>query len=424
MTNEITSDVTCSQAPQVACLAPSVEIGIYANVPLELREMRIWMPFISKPRANEKMGKAPVNRNGYLANWRNPESLMSFHEALSVKRNLDLPGIGIVFRRELGLYGYDADDVLENEELKSRTLAHLKFLGTYAETSLSGNGIHAIGRGVPPGEQHKCEPYEIYSDRRFFVMTGRAIPGMPATLKSNQPALDVVYREIFGPEDCVPDSVREYVTGQIPANALIQQVVEPVSIFALDTQEKEKKVSRAELRASLIGPTSTDEEVINLMRSEKTGIACHLYFKGVREGKNPSNEDWVLTGKLYFYTRGNLPQVYRMFKASTLYRSKCDEPRGLLDYVAYTIGRYLIKGNRAMWNPGRHAKQAVSRKAGRPQSELVTFAIALHLERPELLPSEISNILNLPCGSVRNALSRYHKKLKRDSLLPRDVTVI
>ena len=66
-------------------------------------------------------------------------------------------------------------------------------LDSYTEHSVSGTGAHVIVRADLNGHPRKRKgPLEIYSEARYFVMTGKHMVGCPAAIESRQPELEMV----------------------------------------------------------------------------------------------------------------------------------------------------------------------------------------------------------------------------------------
>ena len=70
-----------------------------------------------------------------------------------------------------------ADGVTESW---ARALLHR--CGSYAEFSPSGRGLHIFVKGAV-SKSHKINGCEIYSEKRYFTVTGRQVPGTPAAVR-------------------------------------------------------------------------------------------------------------------------------------------------------------------------------------------------------------------------------------------------
>src|SRR5215470_19213663 len=85
----------------------------FASVPVELKELRAWLPFKTQRRTGkdgkDKMQKVPYNVGGRKADYTNPREWMMFEAALRMIRRGEYDGLGFVIDRRSGIVGYDAD---------------------------------------------------------------------------------------------------------------------------------------------------------------------------------------------------------------------------------------------------------------------------------------------------------------------------
>lgn len=96
------------------------------------------------------------------SDWRSFQAAVSCYQA----RPDFFDGIGYVFSKDDPYVGGDIDHSLDLERVPP----------TYAEISPSGNGIKFIARAT--GDYGRKTPKgELYSQRRFFTITGRVLPG-------------------------------------------------------------------------------------------------------------------------------------------------------------------------------------------------------------------------------------------------------
>ena len=58
-----------------------------------------------------------------------------------------------------------------------RGLALIQILDSYTEVSPSGTGVHVICNGTLPDGRHHTPGMEMYSDSRYFTVTGAHVPG-------------------------------------------------------------------------------------------------------------------------------------------------------------------------------------------------------------------------------------------------------
>ena len=110
-------------------------------------------------------------------------------------------GVGFVFSESDPYAGVDLDDCIDQKNELGRT-AHeiVASFDTYTEVSPSGEGLHCILRGtVPTGARKQAvldgQKVEVYSQGRFFCMTGASIAnGMP--IGDRQPQLNALCKRL------------------------------------------------------------------------------------------------------------------------------------------------------------------------------------------------------------------------------------
>jgi putative DNA primase/helicase len=166
------------QGTERKLLAPIPE-----NIPDELKKRPQWVSWRIEMRKNKKTGKLEPTKVPYqhtgrrasatdLATWSSFEDALSAHESGS-------DGIGFVFSSGDPYTGIDLDKVVNPEtgEIKPEAQEIMGALDGYQELSPSGTGVHIIVRGkIPSGHKNRADGWiEVYSQERFFTMTGRVI---------------------------------------------------------------------------------------------------------------------------------------------------------------------------------------------------------------------------------------------------------
>lgn len=158
-------------------------------IPGELRDIPQWCVFALVPQPGGKAKKLPLvaGSTGHtLARCNDPSTLRPFELALRDARVRGLE-LGFAFTPDLPFFFIDADDVVsdDGDDVRPDVAALRDALGTYTEVSISGHGLHMIGRGrfperptrraVPAG----AHPLELYplAGSRFCVLTGDVVPG-------------------------------------------------------------------------------------------------------------------------------------------------------------------------------------------------------------------------------------------------------
>ena len=144
-------------------------------------------PYFCLMKLEQKLGKTkkdkvPYRTNGARADPSNPEHFTSLEKVMKVFDKGGYDGIGIgLFDDNIAI---DIDDCVENGKLSAMAAEIVDSLGSYAELSISGTGVHIWARA--PGLIYDNERYyfnnrtyglEIYPagvTTKFIVTTGNA----------------------------------------------------------------------------------------------------------------------------------------------------------------------------------------------------------------------------------------------------------
>lgn len=165
------------------------------NFPSELVELDHWLVWRAK-KINGRLTKVPyrADRPSIKASTTNSSTWTPYEVALETLNTDHVSGIGWVFDDSDPMCGIDFDGVKDADgKVKPGILQFVKKLGTYAEWSPSGNGIHVIGKATLD-KGHKTDrntklgcKLEIYDKGRYFTMTGRKVRGATARIKPFNP---------------------------------------------------------------------------------------------------------------------------------------------------------------------------------------------------------------------------------------------
>jgi hypothetical protein len=146
-------------------------------IPAELREVPRWVVW--------RGAKVPYRADcvNSTASVTDPATWSPFEAAATAYGEGGWSGVGLVLAGD-GLVGIDLDKCVTSGRPRREALALLKRIGAgYVELSPSGTGLRAFGRacGAPTGRRGKIDGInvELYSDRRYLTVTGRAIQNGP-----------------------------------------------------------------------------------------------------------------------------------------------------------------------------------------------------------------------------------------------------
>lgn len=286
----------------------------WEHIPEELKKLPYWVCWQAKPLEDKpgKLRKLPINpRTGEPAQSNNPDTWTDYQTAVSAAHRFS--GLGFMFGG--GYFGVDIDGIGEAiEDYKSGDMDNIAAefvhtLGSYAEYSVSGRGLHIICKGSLPAGGRRHGNVEMYERGRFFVMTGN-----PASQ----------YTEL---QDCT-------------------ERIKPL-------HEKYIGGGMAPLRRKPDVPVSlSDQELLDKARGSKQGRMFTDLYNGAWDSyfSSQSEADFRLCSMLAFWTGCNEEQMDRLFRASGLMREKWDRKQSGSTYGCITIAK-AVSGCTAVYEP-------------------------------------------------------------------------
>lgn len=172
---------------------------MYEQIPQELRVLDQWVAVDMSLDANGEPKKLPLNpKTGRTASVVDRATWGSFDQAVKTGKP-----IGFVFSDEDPYAFIDLDDPyhLKHKDWSDEKRQHCANLNghvyatfkSYAELSVSGNGVHIICKGVLP-DGGRRDTVEAYTSGRYAIFTGKVIRDVPIT--ENQSLLSELYAEI------------------------------------------------------------------------------------------------------------------------------------------------------------------------------------------------------------------------------------
>jgi len=280
---------------------------MYESIPEELKKVKQWVCW-----AGDKLPKNPYT--GQNAQSNNKSTWSDFETACKAVQKYGFNGIGFMFAPPY--FGVDLDKCIGNQDFIDEFVEGLQ---SYTEYSTSGNGIHIICKGKLPDGARRRGNVEMYSERRYFIMTGKPY---------------CLYNEI---KDCT-ESIKILHSKYLPSETpnVAPKRFEPLSM--------------------------TDQEVIDKARNCKTGSLFQLLYSGQWEGlyASQSEADLVLCNHLAFWTQRNEEQMDRIFRSSKLMRDKWDKKRGSLTYGQMTIQKACLDCREVYEQKGNDTQLAIS----------------------------------------------------------------
>lgn len=278
----------------------------FTNVPQELKQLKQWVCWALEQRPGQpKPTKVPKNALGNAATTR-PEDWMTFDAAVALAAEKKLSGIGFVFTKDDPYVGVDLDGMLDPKSLAMLPAAQdivQSLSPAYTEISQSGKGIHIIVKGTLPAGARRKGPIEVYSEGRYFAITGNILAGSVAAVPDRTEALGDFHRKyLSGADDTAPAAT-------VPA-----------------------------------APTSDAVTAVlaKVDASPDARFFTTLYeFGETRPGKSASESDMAMAAMLAKYTR-SAEVIEAVMKASALRRPKWNEARPIPGRKDGTILRRVI----------------------------------------------------------------------------------
>jgi hypothetical protein len=282
------------------------DAGQFENIPDDLQSLPRWVLWKYEDHGKPKLDKVPCNsRTGERAKTNDPRTWSSFAEALAAYRRGGFAGVGFVFALGDGLVGIDLDGCRnpDNGQLETWAGEIVERLDSYTEASPSRTGVHLIARGTLPVGGRKKDKIEMYSEGRFFTVTGEHLGGTPTTIGERTAELAALHAEVFGKAQ---ESAQGHATsGNGSGNG-------HAGNYANGHTRSEN--------------TSSDDEILEACRKNLDYRFAAL-FAGKWQGlySSQSEADLALCSFLARVCGNNSEQIDRLFRRSGLYRPKWDK---------------------------------------------------------------------------------------------------
>lgn len=360
------------------------------DIPRELRRQRQWVAARITPDPNRpgKSNKRPIDpHTGGAASTTDGATWGAFDEAVAAAERLPAGtgAVGFVFTADDPYCGIDFDACYEDGRISPEILGWVRQLDSYTEKSISGQGLHVICKGaLPPGGRRK-RGIEMYDRSRFFVMTGKALPGLLWVNERTEP-LAKLHKAVFGEAQGAPAAPPVLAAPSVfaaPPVLAATTVTAAPPAFATPPAQAAATVqaTTAAQPAAAVQPAATaqsgpvsgrslslsDDELLRRARSSAHGDGFDRLWRGdVSAYPSHSEADLALARHLAFWTGGDLPRMDVLFRQSGLYRPKWDQKHygNGATYGAATLDRALRHTTR-FYAPGARPDLA----AGEPPAE-------------------------------------------------------
>jgi len=291
---------------------------IYSNIPSELKELKQWCCYRIEQR-NGKTTKLPINAyNGDYGKSNDETTWSDFGTAIDAVDLFNCHGIGFYFKEPY--FGIDIDNVkneindyLNDSDNENNIVAEfVELMESYSEISPSGNGIHIIVKGELPEGGRRKGNVEMYSDGRFFTMTGNSISRFTNVTDDELGKINYLHNKYIG-------SSEPSTTNNIPNSQ---------------------------------GNGLSTDEIIRIAGNSKNGIRFKLFLGGGWEQfyDSQSEADMAFANDLAFWTNRDYQKMDEIFRQSSLYREKFDQKRGEYTYGYITLTKAIDTCNN-VFNP-------------------------------------------------------------------------
>ena len=254
-------------------------------VPDEMKARKNWVAVKTwKSAEKDKLSKRPIDcSTGNYAESDNPETWTTFDKALEYVREHGGTTIAYALDGKDKVSCVDIDRCFDkNGELSETAKETLKKSGaTYAERSVSGNGLHIFGKtnGMDLRTFSKDGDLEFYQKEQFIAMTG-----------DGAKTKDLVNFDTCG--------------------------MKPYLESKCEKRIEWKGVCRGENGLS----SMSDKDVVEKASAAKNGDKFKRLYAGEDLQNNHSNSDMSLMNILAYWCNGDKEQMLRIFATSGLFR--------------------------------------------------------------------------------------------------------
>jgi len=275
------------------------------NIPEELKELNQWVCWKKALAPDGKsIKKIPIDpKTGQAAAANNPDTWTDYETAAAEANKYD--GIGFEFIKGGGIFGIDLDHVIKDGVINPIAKEIIESIDSYTELSPSGQGVHILAKGSIPDKDRRKDFIEMYSDGRYFTVTGNIYDGRDRLNERTAQAAAIHAKYIKRPDAQTPQDPQ-------PGN-------KPDHL------------------------NCSDIEALQKARNGKNGARFSTLWQGDISlyDNDHSAADLALITDLGYWTNYDPGQMDRLFRQSGLMRPKWDKKHGSETYGQMTINRVL-----------------------------------------------------------------------------------
>lgn len=276
---------------RTSCQSHTVPSAWGEVVPMVLQNRSQWVVWKLMHRDGQaKATKVPYNprKENSKASTTNPDTWSTFQDAVSACRSGPFDGIGFVFSTDDPYVGIDLDGCRDPETGVVQSWARdiIDLLQSYTEISPSGSGVHILVEGGLPPERRRRGHIEMYSEDRFFTVTGNQLPDCPMNIERRSEELLQLHAKVFREDK-----------------------------ETLGNGSRADKVDRASIL--------DDDTLITEACKARNGEKFQALWDGDWSSYNSESEATLaLCDLLAFWTNGDAGRIDRLFRRSGLMRPK------------------------------------------------------------------------------------------------------
>ncbi len=183
------------------------------NIPEQLKQADQWLCWRGAwDEEKEKLNKVPKMADGTAGSSTNAAAWTTFEAALGAVGDKGLDGIGFAGMERTPFVGIDVDNCIDPEtgEISPYAMKLVRDFDSYTERTVSGTGLRIWveaekAPGSWCGSKNEARELEVYSQGRFFTVTGLHLDGTPRTIERRQEALDAFMEREAPAEKPKPD---------------------------------------------------------------------------------------------------------------------------------------------------------------------------------------------------------------------------